>query len=194
MTAPRARAGRPFARGEGAAPSALVRIRRAQLADARAIASVMRAAIRTLARGACAPRQLAAWSSLPPLYHAWAMTAGGERYLVAELGERIVAYGALRVGELTALFVLPRAARRGIGAALAKRLEHEARRRGVRRLTVRAALSAVGFYEAMGFRGSRSLRVPLPGGAALEARELVKRLSPSALPASLRLRAVRKAF
>src|SRR5512147_1721293 len=69
-----------------------VRVRPARLPDSPAIARVMRASIRALARGAYRPRQLAAWSSLPALYHAWAMTAGGERYLVAERAGRIVGY------------------------------------------------------------------------------------------------------
>jgi hypothetical protein len=56
----------------------------------------MRAAIRRLAAGTCTPRQLAAWSSLPALYHAWAMTAGGEAYLVAERAGRVVGYAARR--------------------------------------------------------------------------------------------------
>jgi N-acetylglutamate synthase-like GNAT family acetyltransferase len=139
----------------------------------------MRAAIRGLARDAYGPRALAAWSSLPPLYHAWAMTAGGERYVVAERAGRIVGYAALRGAEVTAAFVLPSEARRGVGAALLARVERDARRRGVRRLVVRAALSAIAFYEARGFRGSRALEVPLPGGARLAARLLAKPLAAS---------------
>ncbi len=153
-----------------------VRIRAARLSDARAVAAVMRASIRALARGAYSQGQLAAWSSLPSLYHAWAMTAGGESYFVAERAGRIAGYAALRGGEVTAVFVRPSATRRGIGAALLARVEREARRRRVRRLVVHAALSALEFYEAMGFRGRRAIRVPLPGGWALPARVLSKRL------------------
>lgn len=151
-----------------------VRIRAARLADVPAIAAVMREAIRALARGGHGPRQLAAWSSLPPLYHAWAMTAGGESYLVAVRSGRVVGYAALRRGEVTAAFVRPSAARRGIGAALLRRLERHAARAGAPALRVRAALPAVPFYEAMGFRGGRRIRVPLPGGATLPARALSK--------------------
>jgi putative acetyltransferase len=158
----------------GAAPP--LRLRRARLADAGAVAATMRAAIRGLARGSCSPRELAAWSSLPPLYHAWAMTAGGESYVVATRGGRIVGYASRRGAEVTAAFVRPAAARRGVGAALLARLEAEARRAGVPTLRVRAALSAVPFYEAQGFRGGRALRVPLPG-ASLPARALSKPLA-----------------
>ena len=78
-------------RGARAARAAPSGIRRARAADAPAIARVMRAAIRTLARGTCSPAELAAWSSLPALYHRWAMTAGGEEYVVAEAGGRMSA-------------------------------------------------------------------------------------------------------
>lgn len=153
-----------------------VRIRAARLDDVPAVAAVMRDAIRGLARSGHGPRQLAAWSSLPPLYHAWAMTAGGESYLVALRSGRVVGYAALRGGEVTAAFVRPSSARRGIGAALLRRLERDAARAGARVLRVRAALTAVPFYEAMGFRGGRRTRIPLPGGATLPARTLAKPL------------------
>ncbi len=154
-----------------------VRLRRARLADAPAIARVMRAAIRGLAKGTYPPRQLAAWASLPALYHAWAMTAGGERYVVAERGGRLVGYAARRGREVTAVFVSPAHARAGIGAALLRRIEADARRAGVASAFVRAARGAVPFYEAEGYRGLRAIIVPLPGGASLRARFLSKRLA-----------------
>jgi N-acetylglutamate synthase-like GNAT family acetyltransferase len=141
-----------------------VRIRRARVADAPAIARVMRVAARG-ARGAYPARTLAAWGSLPALYHAWAMTAGGETYLVAEQAGRALGYAGLRGGEVTALFVRPSAARRGVASALLARIEALARRRGARRLVVDAARSGVAFYRARGFTGGRTVRVPLPGGA-----------------------------
>jgi GNAT superfamily N-acetyltransferase len=140
------------------------------------VAAVMRLSVRGLARGAYRPRQLARWSSLPPLYHAWAMTAGGEAYLLAERRGRLLGYAALRGREVTAIFVRPSAARRGLGAALLGRLERLATRAGRRSLVVKAALPALPFYAALGFRGTRRLRVPLPGGGALAARALSKRI------------------
>lgn len=166
------------ARGRGAAAAAPVRIRAARGEDAAAIASVMRRAIRTLARGTCTARQLAAWSSLPALYHRWAMTAGAEAYLVAEERARVVGYAARRGAEVTAVFVVPSRARRGIGAALLARVEEGARRGGATRLTVKAAPGAVAFYAARGYHGGRALAVPLPGGADLPAVAMRKRLAP----------------
>jgi predicted N-acetyltransferase YhbS len=157
--------------------AAPLRLRRARPSDAPAIARVMRAAIRGLAAPFHPPRLVAAWSSLPPLYHAWAMSAGGERYLVAERAGRVVGYAARRGREVTAVFVTPGHARAGIGAALLAPLEREARRAGERSMLVRAAPGATPFYAALGYRGSRRSRVPLPGGGALPAVLMRKRLS-----------------
>jgi GNAT superfamily N-acetyltransferase len=141
----------------------------------------MRSAIRVLAKGTCTDRQLRAWSSLPALYHAWAMTAGGEAYLVAEDGGRVVGYAARRGREVTAAFVSPGRARSGFGAALLARLEEDGLRAGLRSLFVLAAPGAVPFYEATGYRAGPRVQVPLPGGLRLPARRLAKRLArPSA--------------
>lgn len=154
-----------------------LRIARARPSDAAALAAVMRASVRRLARGVHGPREIAAWSSLPPLYHAWAMTVGGEICFVARARARVVGYASLRGHELTAVFVHPAASRRGVGTALLRRVEREASRRGVSTLHVKAALAALHFYRAMGFVGGRAVRVPLPGGVSLAARALRKQLS-----------------
>jgi GNAT superfamily N-acetyltransferase len=157
-----------------------VRIRTAGLRDAPAIAHVMRASIRRLARGTCSPRQLAAWSSLPALYHAWALSRGGEEYVAADEGGRIVGYAARRGREVTAVFVLPSRVRRGLGTRLLAAVERRAARSGARSVFVRAAPGAVAFYEARGYRPAGRVRVPLPGGVHLRARRLAKRLAAAA--------------
>jgi putative acetyltransferase len=163
-----------------------LRVRRGRLADAVAVAALMRASIRGLARAEYAPSVIARWSSLPALYHAWAMSAGGETYLVAERRGRIEGYAALRSREVTAVFVRPGAARRGTGLVLLRALERLARRRGARSLFARAALGAVGFYERAGFRRRGTGRVPLPGGGHLRAMRVEKPLRAPARTASPR--------
>jgi GNAT superfamily N-acetyltransferase len=131
----------------------------------------MRAAVRGQ-RGRYPAELLAAWGGLPALYHRWAMTVGGERYQVAACGERLLGYVAWRGGELTALFVRPEAAGRGLGARLLARAAAAARGGGARRLTMVAARAAVPFYLAQGWKPGRSARSPLPGGGALPAVRL----------------------
>lgn len=172
-----------------------VRLRPGLPADAPAVARVMRAAVRGLPAGACTPRQRAAWSSLPALYHRWAMGPGGERYLVAERGGRVVGYAAYRSeapaagaraagerrsppreAELTAVFVLPAAGGAGIGTTLVHAVERRVRRLGAETLSVLAARPALGFYAALEFEAGRPAPSPLPGGARLPALRMRRRL------------------
>ncbi len=164
-------------RSFGVKTAAHVRIRRARLPDASAMAALRRAAIRGLPAGAHPRADLDAWASLPALYDRWAMTAGGETLLLAEGAGRLVGFAGLRKGDLTALFVRPSSAGLGVGSALVAAVERLARRRGVQRLGVLAAASAAPFYRARGFSGGRATRAPLPGGRALRAVRLVKTLT-----------------
>lgn len=172
-------------------PAGAVRVREGRPEDAARLAAVMRAAVRGLPPGACTPRQRAAWSSLPALYHRWAMSAGGEGYLVAERGGRPVGFAAWRLhpgrsrrgeappeAELTSLFVHPSAGGAGIGSSLVAAVDRRARRAGAAVLRVLAARPAVGFYAALGFEGSRWVRLPLPGGARLPALWMRRRIAP----------------
>ena len=57
----------------------------------------------------------------------------------------------LEAGELVALFVRPSHARRGVGRLLFQAVEAVARRAHLPRITVTAALDALGFYTRVGF-------------------------------------------
>ena len=154
-------------------PGGPVSLRAGRLADAPALARVMRSAVRGQA-GRYPASVLAAWGALPALYHRWAMTAGGERYLVAARGARLLGYAAWRGGEVTALFVRPGEAGRGQGARLLAGVEAAARAAGAGRLTAVAAKGAVPFYLAQGWRAGRPVWSPLPGGLALPAVRMWK--------------------
>lgn len=175
---------------------AAVRFRPGRPADAAAVARVMRAAVRGLPPAACTPRQREAWSSLPALYHRWAMGPGGERYLVAERGGRVVGYAAYRTldaaaapagrarraareAELTAVFVVPASAGEGVGRGLVGAVESRARRMGARAVVVLAARSAVGFYAALGYTRGPPTSSPLPGGIRLPAARMRRRVARS---------------
>jgi GNAT superfamily N-acetyltransferase len=177
----------PVAWQEGGAagpkgPAGRLRLSRGTPDNARGCAAVMRAAIRALGRRPRAARDaaaLAAWASLTPLYHRWAMGPGGESYLLAREGGRTLGYAARRGGELTAVFVRPRAQGRGVGRALVEALCAEVTREGRCSLRVLAARAALPFYAALGFTGRRAVAVPPPGGRTLAAVELRRRLAPS---------------
>jgi GNAT superfamily N-acetyltransferase len=138
----------------------------------------MRASVRALPAGLHASAELAAWASLPPLYHRWAMGPGGESYLLAERREQVLAYAARRGAEVTAVFVRPRAQGKGVGGALVRRLCAAAAREGHRTVRVLAAHGAEQFYATLGFRPGGRTRVPLPGGLSLAAVRMRLQLKP----------------
>jgi GNAT superfamily N-acetyltransferase len=140
------------------------------------MARVMRAAV--LAEADRYPAGLAAaWGRLPALYHRWAMTAGGEARLVATVGGRVVGFAGRRGREVTSLFVHPGFTGRGLGGRLLDAAEAGAAGGGARTLVLIAARAAAPFYLARGWRDRGPAASPLPGGRALPARRLVKRVT-----------------
>jgi putative acetyltransferase len=77
----------------------------------------------------------------------------GQIRLIAELDGQPVGIGALfpDKSELDAVYVLPSAARTGVGTALVREIERIAVERGVTRLHLDASVNAEPFYLAMGY-------------------------------------------
>src|SRR5687768_851355 len=76
----------------------------------------------------------------------------GEIRLIAELDGEPVGLGALVVGneELRACYVVPEAARKGVGTALVSEIERIARQHCLTRLELLASLNAEPFYTSLG--------------------------------------------
>lgn len=74
--------------------------------------------------------------------------------LVAERDGRVIGTAALDAHEIVTFFVLPEEQGRGAGSALLAALEAAARAEGREQLEVKSSLTAVGFYERHGYRGT----------------------------------------
>ena len=79
-------------------------------------------------------------------------------FIVAKLDAEPAGCGGIAfedgLAELKRMYVRPQARRKGIGQAILSRLEHEARTRGVARLTLEtgdAQRDAIRFYQSAGF-------------------------------------------
>jgi GNAT superfamily N-acetyltransferase len=79
-------------------------------------------------------------------------------------------------------FVTPAAARHGIASAIMHRVENDARDEGVRRLSLRATLSSVAFYEALGYTRGKNHEMTLAPGITFGFVEMSKPILPE--PAS----------
>jgi putative acetyltransferase len=97
---------------------------------------------------------------------------------VAEMDGAAVGIGALVIegAELRACYVLPTAARRGVGSAIVDAIERQARAHGLDRLMVVASLNAEPFYAALGYgiltRGDIHLKSGQPMAAVWMSKSL----------------------
>jgi putative acetyltransferase len=103
----------------------------------------------------------------------------GQIRLVAELDGEPVGIGALfpDKSELDAVYVLPSAARKGVGTALAREIERIAVERGVQRLHLDASLNAEPFYLAMGYEVVERGEHVLNSGQAMACVRMAKDLT-----------------
>src|SRR5207245_1224475 len=98
-----------------------------------------------------------AWAPLPITDRAFELFLSNpddEIRLMAELNGEPVGIGALVVNnsELRACYVAPTAARKGVGSALVKEIEHLAREYGLTHLELKSSITAESFYAALGYR------------------------------------------
>jgi putative acetyltransferase len=149
-------------------------IRRARLSDVDGIAAAHADSIRSLGSHYYEPSIIRAWSDgLEGRLYAQAM-GRGEAFFIAvdRLGEssEVLGFSSHRVDDNvhgTAVYVRGKAARRGVGSALFRAAEADARAAGAETLEIDASLAAVDFYTAHGFveigRGTHML----PSGEAM---------------------------
>lgn len=133
-------------------------IRPARLADALDIAALHHVAVHRLAAGFYEADVLGRWS--PPVtvaraerVYREAQEAGGLT-LIAESEGEIAGFGTVRPadGEISACYVAPEQARKGVGRRLVDAMERTALASGARALRVRAGRNARSFYTALGYR------------------------------------------
>ncbi len=130
-----------------------ITIRQANDRDREGIWRVHTEAIRASCTASYSETQIAAWTALltPDVYRGVIVN---HRIIVAEAADGIVGFGQLdpKGGEVVALYVLPRAERRGIGSKMLARLERGAGAIGLALVWVRATLNAESFYAGRGYR------------------------------------------
>jgi len=136
-----------------------VSIRLAQPADCASILEAHVGAIRELCNAEYSQTQLAAWAErLTPSGYLPAIAKN--TFLVAEKEGRVVAFAefAPSRGEVVAMYVHPKHARCGIGTMLFREIERIAVAQGLKSMQLSSSLSAVSFYERLGFiAGARSV-------------------------------------
>jgi putative acetyltransferase len=121
-------------------------------ADAPLLAELFRDSVETLAAEDYGEDQRAAWAAVADDEDAFARKLAGALTIVASLEGEVAGFASLRDGRLLdMLYVHPRAARRGVGSALADALEKLAAARGAEEIAVDASDAARDFFAARGY-------------------------------------------
>lgn len=138
-------------------------VRDATPSDAEAIRAVHRRSIEALGTQAYSHRQVEAWAAgCESADYTSAIEDDETEFVVAVVDGAVTGFGTVKPGpsdgydppvdaEVTAVYVHPSVARRGVGTSICSELEERARATGVQTLGLTASRNAVPFYEARGY-------------------------------------------
>lgn len=155
------------------------RVRPARPDDRERIREIHVAAVEAFAPDAYDDEQVAAWADwsdvgLPDV-------ADEGHWIVVEHEGDAVGFGRIEVegettAEVTACYVDPADAGRGVGSTVMAALEGYARGRGVESITLWASRNAIGFYERLGYERSGEVDHQTNEGVTLSVEEMSKSL------------------
>lgn len=125
-------------------------IREYRDSDAEEVAEVLRKSIREIAADDYSEEEVAVWSDTDT--ENWELEKEEKRYVAVE-EDNIVGFSGYKKDEkkLRATYVRPEWAGKGLGSRLLKKVEEEARKDGIDRLTCKATITARNFYEKNGW-------------------------------------------
>jgi GNAT superfamily N-acetyltransferase len=113
-----------------------------------------------------APAACGGWSKRRTLF-------GGDNYAGRESG---FLDPATEPAKIRAFFVAPDMARRGLGSAILRRCEAEAKHAGFSRMEMMATLPGVKLYRALGYQGDTVQTFSMPDGVAVRFVQMARAL------------------
>jgi putative acetyltransferase len=159
-----------------------VSIRAMRSEDARRFLEIQRESVRGIAARDYLTAVIEAWAPLPiteEIVEQFLSNRDDEMRLIAEIDGQAVGIGALVLGtsELRACYVVPGAARRGVGAAIIVEIERIAREHKLEYLRLESSLTAEPFYAALGYRVEARGELMIAAGVPMAAITMSKRLA-----------------
>jgi N-acetylglutamate synthase-like GNAT family acetyltransferase len=153
----------------------MVNIRRARQEDCQAIMCVHVDAVSGIRTSLYTPEEIQAWAA-PKKPESYEESIRTKEFFVVEEERVIVAFGVLNQNsaEVEAVYVSPRAGRRGIGLSLLQKLEERAHALGLEELRLNAALNAVPFYKRAGYVAQAESKYRLSTGVEIACIPMVK--------------------
>ena len=155
----------------------MVHIRKARLEDCRSIADVHVDAVNGIRTTLYTGEEIQAWA-VPKKPEHYEEKIRTKEFLIAEEDGDMVGFGVLdqTSAEIEALYVSPKAGRRGIGLELLRKLEERACDLGLLVLRLNASLNAVPFYEKAGFVGHERSMYRLTTGVEIPCVPMSKKI------------------
>src|SRR5688572_26915991 len=152
-------------------------VRPLRLTEAPTFFQIHHRSVRGLAAAHYPPRVIEAWTG-PLNEERFIANPDKEIRLIADLDGEPVGYGALVLApaELRACYVVPEAARSGVGTALVREIERIALQNGVERLDLLSSVNAEPFYTALGYASTEATNHVLGSGQVMAAVKMSKTL------------------
>jgi putative acetyltransferase len=158
-----------------------VAVRSMRSEEARRFLEIHRESVRGIAAKDYPASVIDRWAPLPitdELVERFLDNRDDEIRLMAEIDGQPVGIGALVLSnsELRACYVVPSAARRGVGAALVAEIERIAREHGLVYLQLESSLTAEPFYATLGYLVEGRGELVLASGVHMAAIKMRKQL------------------
>ena len=156
----------------------VIQIRRATLQDAEAICLVHKASITELCSSHYTPEQIEGWAG-PKKPDDYQQSIKDGIMLVAERENEVVGLAGMMdpaKGIIEALYLHPDHIGQGIGTRLLDALEGESKSAGAPKVTLKATLNSVSFYQARGFSSLGEGVHSLPSGIQVPCVHMEKHL------------------
>lgn len=129
-----------------------LRVRKFRSEDAAEVARLHRGTIRAINRNDYTPRQIRVWSGITTAKRFRDSIGKFIRFVAVE-NEVIVGFGDFTLdGDLAGMYVHKNWQGKGAGSALLRKIESEAKKRGVMQLEVTSTITAKTFYEQHGYK------------------------------------------
>ena len=163
-------------------PKKLIKIRIATLNDAKSILKVHYDAVHKIASKDYSREILDDWSA--PVTDKRIndtkkkLQAGRITFVVAEINGEIIGFGAIvpKDYEIRAVYVLPKAKRKGVGTALLRKLEGIAKQNNIKKLNLESSITAEKFYNKSGYKSLRYWDFILKTGRMMKSVKMSKKL------------------
>lgn len=157
----------------------MLNIRQARQEDCQSIITVHVNAVTGIQSALYTPEEIQAWA-VPKKPESYVESILSKEFFVAEEDGVIVGFGVLNPenAEVEAVYVIPRAGRRGIGLEILWKLEERARLLGLAELRLNASLNAVPFYTRAGYVAQAKSKYRLSTGVEIACIPMMKEIRP----------------